>query len=456
MKELSFELVKEPKSQKEIRKKVLKLAGPSLVEMMLMNFVQMLNMIMVGHVGVVAITAVGLTNQPFFLSLAVFMALNVGATALVARSIGANEPEMATRAAKQTLVVNFVLSIIISVLGVVFAKPILLFLGAEQAVLDSGIAFFNLVTWSIVPAAITMGLGAVLRGAGDTITPMRINVLSNILVVVLGYPLIYGLGSFEGYGLTGAGIATLISRIVSSMIFLWVVLKGNKVIKISFREDNGLDLELLRRITKIGIPSAMEQVVMQCGQILVTIFVAGLGTTVFAAHQIGFSILGLSFMPGMAFAIAASTLVGQEMGAKQPDLAERYGWETRRFGMWVAGSVAVIFFLFGEWIMALYTSNKEVIELGGTILKIIALAQLSQATQFILAGALRGAGDTKWPLYSTFIGIWGIRVVLTYLFVVVFHWGLAGAWSAIVADQVIRSFIIVNRYRKGAWKKIKV
>jgi len=167
-------------------------------------------------------------------------------------------------------------------------------------------------------------------------------------------------------------------------------------------------------------------------------------------------VLSLSFMPGQAFGMSATTLVGQSLGAKDPALAERCGYEARRLGMFVAALMSGVFFFLGPQIASLYTNDPEVIRQTALSLKIIALVQPMQSTQFILAGGLRGAGDTRWPLYSTFLGIWVGRVLLATLFVQVLGFGLWGAWLAMAMDQVGRSIFISYRFRLGRWKEIKV
>ncbi len=441
----------------EIRKKVMQLAGPSLTEMILINFMQMLNMIMVGRVGAEAVTAVGLTNQPIFFAYAVFIALNIGTTAIVARSIGSGKPEEANRAAQQSFILNILTSIVVMSLGFAFAKPILLFMGAEDEVFAAGgVAYAQIQFLSLGFSALSMGLSAMLRGAGDTVTPMRINIMTNAILVTVGFPLIYGYFGMPKLGVVGAAVATMIASGIGAVFFVRKLFGGHGVIKLSFKKLWMLDQALIQRILKIGLPSAGEQFVMRGGQIIYAMVVAGLGTVVFAANQIAFSILGLTFMPGLAFAAAATTFVGQSLGAKRPDLAERFGWEIRKLGGILSGVIGVLFIIFAPYIMMPYTDEAEIIAQGAIALRVIGLVQVSQSTAFILAGALRGAGDTKFPLYATFVGIWGFRVVLCLLLVNVFHWGILGAWIAIAADQIIRSFMIVYRFKSGKWKAITV
>ncbi len=440
-----------------MRARIWDLAGPALAENFFATMTQMLSMIMVGRVGPVAVAAVGLTNQPFMLALALSFALNVGTTAVIARSIGAKEYDTADEAAKQSFLVNGVLAVIFSILGYAYAEPLLLFMGAGADVLPSGLVYFRIISLTFGFSSLSMGISAMLRGAGDTRTPMRVNMIANVVVVLLGYPLIYGLFGFEGLGVVGAAIASGAARFVGMALGLWALMGENVPVHIRFSTGCRPHWGLLARVTRIGIPTAMEQFVMRTGQIAFVRVVASLGTEVFAAHQIALNVLSLSFMPGMAFAAAATTLVGQNLGARRPEEAVAVGWEVRRLGMWLAWIVGGVFIVLGPSIMRLYTTDPTVIAQGAVALRIIGFIQPPQISQFILAGALRGAGDTRWPLYATIAGMWGSRVALSYLFVAVLGWGLVGAWASMALDQLARSQVIAYRYRDSEkWVGLRV
>lgn len=439
-----------------IRRRVADLSWPALVEMMLVSFVGVADMIMVGRLGPAAIAAVGLSNQPMFFILAVFQALNVGTTALVARFIGAQERGEANRVAEQSFFVTLLIGILLSV-GSYAATPwIIGAMGAEPDAKPLGIDYLQIVSLGIVFTAVSMCLASSLRGAGNTKTPMKVNIMTNLVNCAGNYVLIYGKLGLPAFGVAGAAMATTLSRIVACIAFLFVMQSRDSLIRLGSVRSFRVRLDLLRRMLQIGFPSAIEQFILRGGQLTYVRIVAGLGTVVLASHQIGMNILSLSFMPGMAFSIAATTLVGQELGAGRASAAEKSAAETRRMGMLVSGAMAVVLFFGGARIASLYTSDPVVIQQAAMVLRVIGLVQPAQSTQFILAGGLRGAGDTKWPLYSTFIGVWGVRVVVGYVFVTFFHLGLLGAWMGMALDQLIRSFVIYTRFRKGDWKAVTV
>jgi len=287
-------------------------------------------------------------------------------------------------------------------------------------------------------------------------TPLIADIIANLFNIYGDYSLIFGKFGAPALGVAGAGIATSIARFISSMILLYVLYRGKTVVKLSLKESYHLNFNTLKRIFNIGVPSALEQLILRTGQLAFVRIVAVLGTVAFATHQIAMNIQSLSFMPGQAFSIAATTLVGQLLGANKPDIAEESANQTRLLGMMVSGISAFNIFFFGKYLTMLYTNDVAIIEQSRICLRIIALIQPAQSTQFILAGALRGGGDTRFPLYSTVLGIWGMRVALAYLFVMIFGWGLTGAWLAIGFDQVLRAMVIYSRFRSGKWKQLEV
>lgn len=449
-------LLVDPNDRRGVRQAIFRLAGPSLVEMVLINVAQMLNMVMVGRVGAEAVASVGLTMQPFFLFMALFMALNVGTTVIVARSVGSGRMEEANRASGQAFLMNLAASVLMSTLGFIYAGGLLRIMGASEEVLAHGLRYAQIIFLSFGFTNISVALAAILRGAGDTRTPMKINVLANVLVVVLGYPLIYGLAGFPRMGVTGAAVATIIAQFLSMVWVVFVLFDGRHKIRIAWKDMKPFDKEMSLRILRIGFPTSLEQIIFRLGMLIFVKVAASLGTVALAGTQIAFTIMGLTFMPGMAFSIAASTLVGQALGAGKPELAELYGWQVRKFGAWVAGAIGLLFVAFPYQIMLPFTDDPGVIEAGGLGVRILGFIQISQATAFILAGALRGAGDTKFPLYSTFICVWGFRVALSLVFVFVFRWGLIGLWVAAAVDQLMRSVLISRRFKNGKWKTIRV
>ncbi len=207
---------------------------------------------------------------------------------------------------------------------------------------------------------------------------------------------------------------------------------------------------------KIGMPAAMEQMVMRTAQIFFVRVVSGLGTVAFAAHQIAINVESISYMPGFGIAVAATTLVGQNLGAEKKDQAEQSGYEAWKLGAMFMGLMAVVFLIFPEQLVRLYSDDPEIIRIGALCLRIAAIAQIPMGSQFIFAGGLRGAGETKSVFYSTAISSWIGRLGVAYILINVFGFGVAGAWIAMVVDWIMRSSYVFYRFRLGDWKDLEV
>lgn len=442
---------------RSMRRDVVSITWPALVELVLSTLFGMVDMIMVGQLNSAAITAVGLTNQPFMLLLAVFAAVNIGATTLVAWNIGGHHLEKARLVTRQVIVINAILGVLMSIIGIFCARPIVVFMGAEPDTLQMATDYFQIISSGLFFQAITLGITAALRGAGETKVPMLYNLFSNLLNVLGNYLLIYGKLGFPAWGVSGAAVSTTFSRFIACLIALYTVYLSRKsILTLSFRGSYKLDRTITKKVFSIGLPAAIEQFVLQSGLTLFARTVSGLGTIGFAAHQIGLNVSGLTFSPSMAFGVAATTLVGQCLGANEEEKAEKYVGMVHRMAIITACCMGVVFILFSYPLARLYTNDLAVAALSGTILKIMALAQPGQSTQLSLAGALRGAGDTMYPLYASIFGIWIFRVVIAYIFVNIFHWGLISAWVALLLDQYTRASVVYFRYRSGNWKYVKL
>lgn len=445
-----------------IRRDVIKIAWPVLVELLLSSLFSMIDMMMLGWLpdkaeSAASVAAVGLTNQPLFIGQSLVQALNVGGTALIARYFGSKETEKIEPVLKHVILVSlFGLALPLSIIGIIFAPGILGLLGAKSDTISVGTSYFRILMIGFIFQSFNMSIAASLRGIGETRTPMRINLIANFLNVFGNYILIFGHLGLPRLGITGAGVSTVLSNILVTIVLFGVVIKGKGVVKLNFKHRFRFNNTIVYNLVKIGIPATLEQLVLRTGILLFVRIVADLGTVSYATHQISLNILSLSFQPGQAFGIATSALIGKSLGAGQLEHAESYTKVTRRFGVYISSFMALVFFFFGKYITALYTRDEEIIQHATVLLKIIALVQPFQASQLIVAGGLRGAGDTVWPLVSALVGVLVIRVGLAYLLVYVFDMALIGAWIAIFVDQFIRWIFVFARYKTGKWKYIKL
>lgn len=436
---------------------VVRIAWPSFVELTLTQLASMVDLMMVGSLGPWAISAVGLTMQPKFLMMTMFMAMNVGATALVARFKGQERPDKANIVLNQAILLTFILSIVASIVGFVLAEPMIKFMGAaEPEVLQGGTTYLRIQMLGFIGMALTTTVTATLRGIGDSKTAMKYNLIANLVNVVFNYLLIYGHFGFPKMEVAGASLATVIGQFVAFALAMRVITKRGNYLHLDFKQGFKPRMNYLKSIFNIGIPAMVEQLVMRAGMIIYSRTVASLGTVAFATHQVCMNITALSFMNGQAFSVSATSLMGQSLGKKRPDMAQAYSRRTRRMGMIISLGLGFIFFFFGESIISLYSDDVNVIAQGAQILKIVAFIQPLQSSQFIIAGALRGAGDTRATAIITFITILLIRPGLAGFSIKVLHWGLLGAWIAYAADQLVRSLLVLIRFNSGKWKDIRI
>lgn len=448
----------------ELYQDIIRIAWPSFVELLLTQLASMVDLMMVGsmggaanpEIGTQALAAVGLTTQPKFLLMAAFVSMNTGVTAMIARYKGRGDRDKANLVVRQGLLFTFCATIILSVLGVVFARPMVIFMGStEETVTVWATQYLQIQMAGFLTMALTSTITASLRAVGDSKTCMIYNLTANLVNVCFNWLLIYGNLGFPEMGVAGASLATVIGQLVAFVIAATVILRGNSFLKLEMKLGFKPDKAVLTDMLGIGFPAMIEQLLMRAGIIIYTKTVTSLGTTAYATHQVCMNIQALSFMSGQAFAVSATTLMGQSLGKRRTDMAQAYTSRTRTIGFTFSMVLAAVFALFGKNIVGLYNSDPEIIRIGGQIMLIVALLQPFQGSQFIVAGGLRGAGDTKVTAMITFITVLLVRPI-TAMVLVNAGFGLYGAWFALAADQMLRTALVFARYKSGKWKTIKL
>ncbi len=254
----------------------------------------------------------------------------------------------------------------------------------------------------------------------------------------------------------GAGDATMFARLIGAILMIFVLFRGKTNVQLKKTDSFKLHTPTLKRLFSIGIPAGIEQIFMQGAQLFFTMIVTNLGTAMYAAHQVVLRADSLAFMPGFGFSVAATALVGQNLGAKQPDEAKRAGKITMYMAIALMTAVGILLFIFARQAMIFFTNDIEVIEAGIPILKMMAFSMPFMAVARVSAGALRGAGDTKFVMWGTGASIWLARLVTAFILVNVFNLGLMGAWIGMFADHVVRALIFLARFLKGKWIFIKI
>ncbi|MBQ9119598.1 MAG: MATE family efflux transporter [Lachnospiraceae bacterium] len=431
-------------------------AWPSALESLLVGLVSAVDTMMVGTLGENAINAVGITNQPKFILLAVIFSLNVGVTAVIARRKGQKDQDGANHTLRVVIQLSFLLSLLTSTLGFLFAKPLLLFAGADAVYLEDAITYFRILCVSILFTSLNLTINAAQRGCGKTKISMMTNIVANLVNLCFNYLLINGIWIFPKLGVKGAAIATAMGAMAACAISVTTLLRKNGYLSLRRKSKWTISAEILSPIFRVSSSAFVEQVFMRIGFFAYAKIVAGIGTTEYATHLICMNILNLSFCFGDGFAIAASALVGQNLGAKRPDLSTIFGKVGQRIAF-LASTGIFLLFLFGRYsLVELFSKDPEIIELGSTILILMALSTHFQTSQVVLNGCLRGAGDSKYVAITSMISIAVIRPILTYVLCYPAGFGLAGAWISLIIDQAFRFVAGFVRFSGGRWAKIEL
>lgn len=401
--------------------------------------------------GAAAIAAVGLSFRPVFIPYAAVLGFGAGVAAVVSRHTGAGDKRGACRAAAQSVLVFALAALTISLGFFVFSKEIMVLMGAEPHVVDMGVSYLKGMSPGLGFMLLGLTMTFALRGAGDTRTPLRVNALANVINVFLNWVLIFGHLGFPAMGLYGAGLATSIARTFTALILVLLMLKDRAGLRLYARDFTHCDLELIRKILRIGLPAVVERLNLSLAQAVHLRIVAQLGTTVVAAATVSSSAELVSFMPAIGFSVAAATTVGQSLGARKPKLAELYAIESTKMAAIFMGGMGLLFGLFPQVFLRMFTNDPQVIAEGSVLLRIVAFSQVFTGVAHTLAGALRGAGDTRTVLFITAVASWAVRVALAAILVSA-GFGAAGAWLAILADWTLQAAGAAWFFNRGKWK----
>ncbi|MDR3121898.1 MAG: MATE family efflux transporter [Clostridiales bacterium] len=435
---------------------VISIAWASVAEAFLVSMISMADTLMVSVVGDEAIAAVGLVTQPRFLVQTLVIALNMSVVSITARRKGERDTIGASACLKQGLVLSLLLSLVFSALVTPFSGQILRFAGAHDDSIGMAKAYFDILIRGIPLCNLSLTISAALRGTGNTKASMAINMTSNVVNLIFNYLLIGGRFGFPALGVPGAAIATVIGWGVGLLLALRFVLHRDGFLSIRSKFGWKPERAMLSSMFKVASGSLVEQLCMRAGFLTYGIIIARLGTIVYATHQILANILSLSFSFGEGYGIAASSLVGQNLGAKRPDLSIVYGKICQRLSLITSTAVFALLTLFGRNMLRAFSDNPQIIKTGSDILLLMVIIIYGQASQLIFMGALRGAGDTRYTAAVSLVSITFIRPVVSLLLAYGLGLGLFGAWIAFVADQYTRLVLTYRRFSSGKWVTIKL
>jgi len=384
-----------------------------------------------------------------------FTAVGTGATALVARMVGGQDLKNANRVVQQALLLAFLFGLLLTILIQVFAGQAMLLIGAQGETVELGISYLRIAGSVFALSSIMFVGNACLRGAGDTRTPLFVMGVVNVLNIAVAWTLINGAFGLPRMGVAGSAMGALAGRLVGGLLVLGILLKGRSGLSLRSQPFR-VDTTLIQRILRVGVPTGLEQLIIRSGMMLYARVVSSLGIVAYAAHQIAVNAESLSYMPGFGFAVAATTLVGQGLGAKDPERSEGDGMIAFYLGAALMTIMGICFILFPRSFISFFTNEEAVIAAGVRPLQLVGFAQPFLASSMIMSGALRGAGETRSPMLINGISIWTVRLPLSLLFTRALSLGLFGAWIAMVIDLAVRGTLMFARFRMGRWKTVEV
>jgi putative MATE family efflux protein len=433
---------------------ILQLAWPAVLGNLAFSTVGLVDIKIVGSLGSSAVAAATTGNRIFWVLQAVLIAVTAGTTALVARAWGAGDHDEAERVTQASMWVCGGIALGVTIPAVLYADAIARVFDLDAATLAEAGRFIRILSLFNVAFAVSMVIGSAIRAAGDTLTPLWIGLATNVVNIFLVYGMVHGHFGFPAMGVSGAALASGLAFAIGALISVGMWVGGGLRIRYSHRSQV-LTSRRVRQLFRIGYPAGLEQAAMQLGFIIFLWAVSLYGTAPYAAYGIGVQILSFSFVVGFGFTIAASTHVGQLLGASDPVGATASGWRAVRLAiaaMVVLGGAIV---LAAEPIARFMIDDPEVIRLTVIFIYILGAMQPLMAIDFTLGGALRGAGDTRFPLFTTLTGLVVVRGTTAAVFAWL-GWPVEWVFAALIFDYVIKSSLLVWRFRSDAWKTIEI
>ena len=442
---------KEVVSDREIRKNVLSMIIPVSIEGILQMISSTVIMAMLGRVDVLAVNAVGIGTRMTQLLWSFVKGMGVGITVCVARDVGAKKTEKLKLTSIVGMLSLIAIVIFFSSLIVIFAEPIVRFFGGSEETIKQSIDYMRIICIGLPFWTVMLCNASILQGFGDAKTPMTVSVIYNIVNIGLGYLLIFGGFGVPAFGLHGAAWATVLSQVAMCILCLGILLK-KKIITGMFHEltkSVSATMAQLKYLYKIGVPSAFENMVWQLGTLAMMKPIISYGDIPYASHQLAMQAESISYMPTMGFGIATTSLVGRCFGAKDLESGHKYFKRIAKYMATITTTVMIIMVVFRKFLMGILTPSQEIIDLGSIYLIITACTLIPQNLHGVITGALKGAGLTKPPMYIAATCLWGIRVVLTYVFTYLVPGStIHYVWIAMSIDIVSRFLMSSTYFRK--------
>jgi putative MATE family efflux protein len=438
-----------------IGKALLILSIPMVLEMIMESVFAVVDIFFVSRLGADAVATVGITESSMTIVYAIAMGLSTATTALIARRIGEKKAGKAGVVAFQAIISGLVVSILIAIPGMIYAKEFLLLMGASEKMAEDGYMFPAIMFGGNAVIMLLFIINAVFRSSGDAAISMRVLIFANLVNLILDPLLIFGIGPFPELGLKGAAVATTTGRGLAVCYQFYLLFKGNKRIRMELQHLK-IKLKVMVQLFKLSAGGILQYTIATSSWIALYRIISELGSEVMAGYTISIRIVVFVLLPSWGLSNAASTLVGQNLGAKQPERAERTVWITGYINMVLLGLVGLILIVFPEAFIRLFIDNSEVIRNGAISLRIISFGFISYAMGMVLTQAFNGSGDTITPTRMNLFCFWLFEIPMAYLLAIVLDMKIYGISIAIVAAETALTITAWYYFRKGKWKTVKV
>lgn len=438
-----------------IRKAIFMLSVPMILEMLMESIFALVDIAYVSRVSVNAVATIGLTESVITLVYAIAIGLSMAATAVVARRIGEEDVQGAKKAAVQAIFLGVLVAVIIGVIGFLYAKDILALMGAEQDLIDEGYGYTQLLIGGNITIVLLFLINSIFRGAGDASVAMWTLILSNSLNIILDPIFIFGWGPIPEYGVMGAAIATNIGRGTAVLFQFAILFFGWSRIKIAFK-DIVLNFKVMLNLIKISLGGIAQFLIGTTSWVFLMRMISEFGSEVLAGYTIAIRVVMFTIMPAWGMSNAAATLVGQNLGAKQPERAEKSVWLTGRYNAYFMFAVSLVYFFFAKDIISWFNTTPDVVKYGSLCLQIIAVGYVFFGYGMVMPQAFNGSGDTKTPTKINFIAFWLFQLPFAYVTAITFNFGAVGVFWAITSAQVLLAVLAIIWFKKGKWKEVRI
>lgn len=432
---------------------VFPLAWPIFIELLCVVLMGIISTILVSRLGQSQTAAIGISDSFTYIIYSVLAAIELGGTVIVAQSYGRRNSEQALDQARQTITLNALISVLFCIVVLLGGKSLLEIVayGAEPEVIHLAEVYLTAMALSYPALAITLAGSGVLRAVGNSRLPMRVNILTNLLNIAFSYPLIYGVGDWQGLGLLGAGLGVSLARWVGAFIILAYLAKNSRFVipfKLYFSK---FSRKVLADILGIGIPASVESLMFNIGKMITILMVAGMGTVAMAGNVIAFSIILMINIPGNTLGMAATVIVGKRLGQNRPRMAQQELVLILITSTILLVCSTLLLVPFIHYIALLYTTEESVIDVVVNLFYMNAIMMPVWAASFVLPAAFKGAKDVKFTMWTAILSMWGFRICCGYVFGVVLGFGVYGVWVGMFSDWIVRGTLFTLRLLNQKW-----